>query len=186
MPLQKITNLLELLPDPLEVALLEVVKPFPIWVGRYDMGLKVRGRNCACRLFEPTQALVSDELLVDGERYVYILRNGNKWPARLLAEAVRRDALAHFPVELREGISRVRPVQNGISNGYLKIKSVDSELEAVQHKNGPLLTITASESSYWMSQCDLIKSSDHALEWRFREPVLDLRMTGIPESTERA
>jgi hypothetical protein len=185
MPSQKIINLLELLPDPLEVALLEIVKPFPIWIGRYEMGVKVRGRTCPCRLFEPAQAMISDELLVDGERFVYILRNGNKWPARLLAEAVGRDALAHFPTELREGVSRIKPVQNGLSNGYLKIKRVDADVDAMQHKNGPLLTITANESSFWMGQCDLIKSSDHALEWRFRQSVSELRMTGVPEPTQR-
>ena len=183
MPIQKITSLLDLVPNPLEAALLEIIKPFPIWIGRYDMEIKDRGRSNVYQLFEPDQALITDELVVDGERFVYILRNGNKWPARLLADASRSDAIDHFAPGLREGVSRVRPVQNGISNGYLKISSVHIGKQVPKHTNGPQLTITSDESAYWLSQCDLIKSSEHAPEWRFRQSVFELRMVGMPESS---
>ncbi|UUZ66537.1 hypothetical protein LP417_33840 (plasmid) [Polaromonas sp. P1-6] len=81
MTIPQISNLLALMADPLQTVVLQVVKPLPVWLGKFQMNYSVAGKRTACQLLSPERPLrptsswwmatsrsTSCEMALDGQR----------------------------------------------------------------------------------------------------------------------
>lgn len=180
MTIPQISNLLALMADPLQTVVLQVVKPLPVWLGKFRMNYSVAGKPTACQLFEPGEATTSDLILVDGYQQVYLLRDGLRWPARLFGMASNSNSMMAFASKQRAGASRVKPAQSCLANGVLRIMTVHRGANIPKCADGTQTMIMDAEAAYWISQCDLMRSCEYNPDWRFIKPLASLRLAGAP------
>jgi hypothetical protein len=181
MKLQHSTNLLSLASEPLQEAVLQIVKPLQVWLGKFQMRLPGGTKSSFCQLFEPSSTANGDQFLVDGKHELYLIRDGFKWPARLYAMASSSHSLMALDVARRAAVSRIKPVQACITNGDLRFcGSTAVPLTTVV----PPTLLSDAEAAYWIGQCDLLQSCEYNSEWRFLTPVAALRQKVDPRAKD--
>ena len=181
MKLQHSTNLLSLASDPMQTAVLQIVKPLPVWLGKFRMRQPHGGKSSFCQLFEPSQTDSSDLFLVDGNHELFLIRDGFKWPARLFGMASSSHSLMAFDLTKRAAASRIKPLQACVTNGDLRIcGTMAVPLSTAIHQT----LLSDAEAAYWIRHCDLLKCCEYNSEWRFLTPLASLRNNVDPRTAE--
>lgn len=175
MILKPIVNLACLSSDPVHTAILSFVKPVPFLMGTHRMNMTIQGIRTACVVFELCDPEQDDKIHVEGNHNVTLVRDGYRWPMRLMPTAMRYQMMA-YPESAKAGLARIKPVQRLLSAGYLGLDEVSPSQAAMRLRAGPTTLLDEEEARHWLDNFDLVSTCDFGShEWRAIRPIQALQ-----------